>query len=620
MPGIFGTTGVVGAFWEPLREEYLRIWGGIDTVEAAGGRLGGHAFGQSRAVLEAVDGTRFAVDGEASLYTAADDCATGRQPALFTTCDGEFRLTDRCCGNLAAVDVSGTWHIGVSHLSSFPMYYSRLNGGLVFSTLLRPLAKTLEHAGCRPDMTGTVQWLRRGNYMFGRRTFFDGISRLLPGQILRYRSDEDCLESYETSDLWTGGYDSRVSSAGQAIELCWEGLQDALRDHVDTHWTTGLMMSGGWDSRVLLAGLRETFGPKAIACLSHGDPKSREIAIVRRACETSGVSAHVADTAKAYDLSALDAGFDRVETVTGPEWLCSGRAFADMGLQTATAGTYGEILGGDQGPDDLKHGLNKIPSLARELLRYRGAAAVIEPPDTSLLRDAFAVTSLSRPWYFLRSAWEEIQPLEEEMNADLEWDLDRLVRRGIEDQNQLLEAFLVESRQVQFTSRQLLSCRVAINVSIPYADVRFVRLVARIPWSLKYHRSVMRGMLERHAQDLLRIPVAAALVPASAPVLVQEASRLLRRTDERTRWRLHNLTRGRVPYPRYSWWWYEFLNDGRFLFDLVDDLRCGFWDRAVIRQRLTDALAGKPRLATCSTAADLAAHLLRVSTVDRMLR
>lgn len=620
MPGIFGGVGAAGPHWECLRRAYALIWGGVETVTAADGMLGGHAFGEARAVLGAIDGVTFAVDGEASVYPAAAGYAARRQPTLFTTTGGELRLTDHCNGNVAVVEPAGVWHLGVSSLSSFPMYYSQLGGGLTFSTLLRPLAGALEYTGCRPDMIGAAQWLRRGNYMFGRRTFYSGVSRLLPGQVLKYEPAEDRLTVYETSDLWTGGYDARFSSPDRATEVCWEELLSALRKHVEPHWRTGLMMSGGWDSRVLLAGLRETFGPETIECLSHGDPGSREIAIVRQACETSGLAARVANTAEAYDLGALETGFTRVETVTGPEWLYSGKVFAEMGLQAATAGTYGEILGGDQGPDDLKHGLSKIPALARELLRFPIGDTDVRPVDISVVREAFTVTTLSRPWYFLPAAWEAIPSPTEEINADLEWNLDRLLRRGVQNQNQLLEAFLVESRQVQFTSRQLLSCRTAIDVSIPYADTRFVRLLASLPWSLKYHRSIMRGMLEQHARDLLKIPVAAALVPANAPILVQEASRLLRRTDERTRWRLTNLTRGRAPYPRYSWWWYEFLNNGEFLRDLVDDLRCDLWDRAAIQQRLLDTLDRRPSLATCSPVGDLAAHLLRVSTVDRMLR
>lgn len=621
MPGLFGAVGVARQVSRTLAQEYSLIWGESESVALETGMLGGHAFGLSRAVLELKDGTLFAVDGEASIYRSASTFAAEQGPPLFTMDSDGFRLTEECHGNVAAVDsASGCWFIGATPLGSFPLYYTQAAGGLVFSSLLRPLAKAVGRTRVPPDMVGAIQWLRRGTYLYGRRTFFQGVHRLLPGQVLCFDPNEDRLIVRETSDLWTAGYDARVGSPSQAAELCWTALASALRSHSLADALMGLMMSGGWDSRLLFGGLRSVFGPAGFVCWCHGDPKSREISIVRRLCEASGVQVHFTDSARAHDTDALEAGFRRVERVTGPEWLYAGRAFAEMGVEAAVAGIYGEIIGGDQGPDDLQRGLHKIPALARGLLAGKMRGKDVRAPDISVLRDAFAPQRLTKPWYLSQAAWSDVPNVSEMITADLELDLARLIDRGIEDHNQLLEAFLVETRQAQFTVGQLLACRVAVDVSIPYGDWKFARLVSRIPWEVKFHRNVMRRILERYSKNLLKFPVAASLVPAGAPILLQEAARFVRRADERMRWRVHHASRGLIPFPRYGWLSYEFLRDGEFLNALVEDLRCDFWDKPAIQRRVTDALSLRRRSEPTNRLEAIRGDLLRISTIDRMLR
>jgi asparagine synthetase B (glutamine-hydrolysing) len=622
MPGLFGAIGTPPACWETLCAEFSAIWGEIEFRGSIDGSVGGHSFGPEGAVHALPDGTVFAVDGEAHAYRRARGFADGSGEAVYSTGLVGLLPASTLGGNLVLRDpTSGFWYLAGTPSGSFPLYYTQAASGLLFSSLLRPLVKGARRvARMEPDMVGVTQWLRRGNHLYGDRTLIQSVHRLLPGQVLCYEPRAARLTVLETSDICAGGYDPRTWSLEGIADLCWHNLIAAVERSAQDGGSVALMMSGGWDSRVLFAALREVMGVERMLCWSHGDLRSRESGLVRALCRESGARVRLESNEQAYDSARFDTAFERVESLVFPEWLHAGQALAQMGLGCATAGVYGEVLGGDQGPDDLVNGLKKIPVLARAMLSARARARERRPVDPSVLREIFAVEPLARPWYMEPGAWEALTGVHDAINADLDGDLHRLLARGIEHQDQLLEAFGVESRQSQFTIAQLLSCRVAVDVSVPFGDWELLRLASRIPWAAKYHRSLMRRMLERHARDLLEYPVAAALVPAKTWIAAQEASRLVRRTEERWRWRLHHASRGIVPYPRYGWWWYEFLADGRLIRSLVDDLRADFWDRAAIRQRVEARVGDHSGLDFRSPTADTLGSILRISTVDRLLR
>ena len=123
-------------------------------------------------------------------------------------------------------------------------------------------------------------------------------------------------------------------------------------------------------------------------------------------------------------------------------------------------------------------------------------------------------------------------------------------------------------------------------------------------------------MLRRYVPGLLRFPSSATLVPARAPVVAQELTRLVRRQLDNGRWRLYFATRGRVAQPRLGWGNFEFLRTGTVLHALADDLRADLWDRRAIRERIAQAT----RLENGGSVHRLSFQLMRIYTVDQMLR
>jgi len=614
MPGIFGGVGGDPSLYEILQSEFAKPWGGCESIALPNGRLGGHAFRPAQALHLAGDGVSFAIDGEASIYRAAPEFALRRQPTLFHLAARELTLTATCKGNVVVVDPEeGLWYLAVEWTGSFPLYYAHLPSGLLFCNRLKPLARVL---GASPDVIAIREFLHE-LYMLAGRSFFNGIHRLMPGQSLTYDHIRNHIHLRETSEVWVGVEDGSLPPLTHAANTSWCSLMDAVRHCLDTDVQHALMISGGWDSRTLLAATKKHLDPEKLIGYTHGDPLSRELRIVDRICRSSGIRLHKEALNNAVlDPELLQRGFDRVETVVFPEWHRAGQVLADLDARSVSAGVYGEGLGGHYGSTMLVNGARKLPMLAAQLLswpRYFGRSMDADVYDFLRLRH------LVKPWHVQEMLWDNMD-LQDAMNADIEATLMRFKERGMTSSHQLIEAFITEHRGSQYINAQLLSCRASLDVSIPFGDRDFFTLASRLPLMTKIHNSVNREMLRQHDPALLRFSTAATLGPAAWPIVLQEASRLIQHLEQHMHWRLHFATHGHIQPPHIGWGYWEFLRDGTVLNALVDALQCDFWNISAMRDRIRDISRQGLRRETYSLTAVLLQHLLKDYHVDLALR
>jgi hypothetical protein len=204
----------------------------------------------------------------------------------------------------------------------------------------------------------------------------------------------------------------------------------------------------------------------------------------------------------------------------------------------------------------------------------------------------------------------------DQINADVENDLSRLRKRGIETGDKLIEAFVSEHRGTQYINAQMLSCRVALDVSMPYVESTLLGLATRIALATKFGNAINRAVLQNHAPELLRFPSAATLLPAGYPILLQESVRACRRVLDKTKWSLYFASNGRVAQGHFGWPNFEFLRHSDELRTIVSDLKCDIWDKKALDRTLIDAakFGAHARMSTVRQS------LLRIYSTDLMLR
>jgi hypothetical protein len=375
-----------------------------------------------------------------------------------------------------------------------------------------------------------------------------------------------------------------------------------------------LMLSAGWDSRTLLAGLGDLPRDHLIA-YTHGDPASREPRLAAALARRAGIQHLAFDIGpELYDLGFLQSEFDRTESVVFPHWLAAGKRLRDAGATVGWAGVYGEVLGGHYGEAMARQGWRKALAVLTPLLGIRFGLH-----SRDLTREevgGLAVGEIQVPWYITRQADELFREAATELAGELESDLDRLGRRGVPEGQATLEAFISEHRGSHYINAQALALRADVDAGLPFTDPRLLAAVTAIPLQDRIHNRLNRTLLRRHSPEVLRLPGSATLLPLSAPLLLQEASRAVRRAGESIQWSLHHRLPSTVPAPRLSWVTLEFLRDGKALGAIVEDLRGDWWDRAALHRVIGERRAH----AGGQSMHPLSDQLLKIYTVDLMTR
>jgi hypothetical protein len=605
MPGLFGAVGAPPDTLDLLEREFRARWPDARIERARDSLICGHAFANALAVHRIGPSLVLAVDGEWSLYREAADEVTRDADRFLTVRDDAPDLEFASAGNAALLDLrSRSISLAVDPSGAFPLYYVERGGGLLFGSLLRPLALAI--SASRDDLA-VLEFLRQA-YTVDGKTVYSGIRRLLPGQALTYRPGST-LRLHERSTAWAGRDDL---APDEAVDRAWDGLAAAVRRGRPAD-SSALMMSGGWDSRTLLAAM-DAAG-SGIMCYSHGDTASRELRLVRRLSDTVGVRCRLEPIDdRALDPDHLRRGFERTENVIFPHWHRAGQLLADEGITCIAAGVFGEILGGHYGPAMVAGTVGKARSIAGSLLGRGVRRSASSGPSA---REYLRTPRFGRHWYLAEQYETAIEAPHERMDAAVDSALRRLEARGAREPVALVEAFVSEHRGTQYINAQLLSCRAATDVSLPFAGGELFSFSTRVPLDAKIHNTLNRRMLARYAPALLRVPMAATLVPARYPLFAQEASRVVRKVFELSATSLHRATGGVIPSPRLTWANFEFLRDGQSLLGIVEDLHSEIWDRDAMRHQIA-ALEAQPRAAF--RPGPMLDQLSKVYTIDLTMR
>jgi hypothetical protein len=614
MPGMWGAVGYSPLLCAVLRAKFEEPWVACDATTVAGGMLGGHAFPPYSSLHVQPDGAAFAVDGEASAYSVLEK-RTGQSNAIWELDSGQLSLSAKFKGNLALADShSRLWFLATEWSGIFPLYYLVTDTGLAFCSRQRPIAEVF---GLALDPLGLLEFLRYG-YTLAGRTMFRDLRRLLPGQVLTCDPLTKKVDLRDTSEAWASEPAPRLR-LDEVADRCWRALSEGVKGSMPDDLRHAVMISGGWDSRTLLAAAAQHVPSTRLLGYSHGDLASRELRIAGRVCQSLSVPfrAEPIDDAT-FDLEPLQRGFARTENVTFPHWHRAGALLSELGVDSVSAGVYGEVLGGHYGAAMLLHGAAKVMAVGRLALGFPARRDRTTGP-VEAVRDLFRVREVVKNWYLTEDFWDSIDHPADALNADIERELRRLVVRGVVEPDKLVEAFISENRGTQYISAQILSCRAHLNIAVPFVDRDLLLTASRLPIGVKIHNSVNRRMMQRHAAALLRFPCAATLLPASMPILFLEASRLVRYIVAGVQWKIHVMTKGMVGAPRLSWVNFEFLRSGKCLLAIAEELRSPIWDRRAMSDRI-DSLAHTTRVEPSNYAHALANQFMIISTADLITR
>lgn len=612
MPGIFGTAGRDSGAFDSLVRDFRDAWGPIETVRRGQIRLGGHAFGDRSAVAARPDAPSLAVDGEFSLYVALEKL--GRRPS------GEgnegFELSTDSVGNIASVSKDDhALHIATDPSGMFPLYFAHRPNCLLFSSHLRPLSRAVGNVTLDP--IGTTVYLH-GAYFVGDHTFFQEIRRLLPGQGLVYGVDADALFVHERSRAWATAGEGRSQHRPLAdvADEAWKLLGSATRDGLEGSFRPAIFLSAGWDSRTLAALIRHDGIDSDPVGLTHGDLESREVRLagrIRGIADLPGQSRALEP--EDFRLEFLRSVFTRAESAQFPYWARSAETAKSLGADVVTAGIFGEVLGGHYGLLPHQNGMARAASLLGLALPLAGFRDHVSPSREQIV-GSFKKMLTERSSYLNRAFWSSGSSIDRSIGKAVEREFQRLSDRGVQSPTRLVEAFTTEHRGAQYIGAQLRTSRCVTEVSAPFGRTAALEFAAGLPFGAKVHNRLNQLILRRHAHEFLEPPLAATLVSASAPLLLQETSRVIRKMRQFADWRLHRLSGRRISPPRFGWINFEFLRDAPHLERIAGQLTHDIWDQNEIGRLLRSVRENEWE----GSLHPVVHQMLKMLTVEWMLR
>ncbi len=467
----------------------------------------------------------------------------------------------------------------------FPLFWSIHHGRICIGSSLSELGENLSPA---TDDVGVIEFLQDG-YCVGARTVYKGVQRLRPGEALRFVAATQRVSSCDQSPLWS----QAQSHLGRKKLL--DSAVDMLRHSCEEMRNTMLMMSGGWDSRTLLAGALSTPVGRSLSLYFHGDTRSREARIAKEIAEIESLPITLAPIdPSSFSAGFVEESFKRYENVVFPHWHRAALASTEIGsqVQSVTAGILGEILGGHYGPPFLHPGFRKIASTLWYLTGARFFKS-LEPVKESTRSDA-AMRLLGQPvypkyWCIGDDKWQSrFTRIHEGVNEDIVNSVNRYLQRGISTQEGLVEAFITEQRGSQYVAAQLRSAATLKPPVIPFAQRSFLTFACSVPFALKANNSLNRALIQKLHPELLKFSTAAVLCRTSRPIVCQESTRALRKILVDGGWKIRKLTNGRVPAYRWGWVNFQFLQDSDALLGVAESLRSSLWDKAAIQARIKE--------------------------------
>lgn len=367
-----------------------------------------------------------------------------------------------------------------------PTYYAHGDRQLYFA----PEMKAVLHARGTPlqlDETALAEYVRY-QQLLGEKTLFAGVSLLPPATMLSFDLRTSALER---RTYWDGSrLEPLAADVGQRDiedETC-RLLRRAVQTRLERARRPGVMLSGGLDSRTLLAvAVRQGARPAAV---TFGHPDSRDMRLASRVASAAGVRHHI------HPLG--DGGW-----VT--QWV-------DLHLDLAE-GAHSWMHA---------HGISALP-LARDVMdvNLSGVAGVFgelfNKPGTIYAEDQEALVHNLHRFYSQEHAWPGLSAEEEHALYTPAWSR-RLAGRAFESLCTELQPYRRLHPQLQGLvfnlhnhSRRMnhylvIFSNAFIENRCPYFDYDLTDWLLRVPVPAKSGKQLHVAALSRAAPKLTRIP------------------------------------------------------------------------------------------------------------------
>ncbi len=464
-----------------------------------------------------------------------------------------------------------------------PLYYAQCTNRLTFASGLHALLAN-PALSRRIDPIAVAQFLSF-EHVLGNRTLLAEADLMPPASLLTFCDGHLTIRSYwslEFADVY------QPHSEETYLEDLTHHMRQAVARQAHDNLPAGMLLSGGLDSRIIVALLHNNLASGSLHTFTFGIPDCDDARFAREVAALLGAQHHFFELKSDYLLGVAEEGV----RLTGGLYSCI-HMHALASLQ-AEAKYVRVIYKGYMGDSLMGSHLNRQLWASYD--------------EDTLNRMLFEHTNNS----FRQAEWEDLfaEDFQHQINGAF---FDSFRATSVE-----AKATLVANRQTHFDLRQrqrrfilsgLEMVRSQAIVRAPFCDNDLVEFMLTVPPGLRLDRFLFKKALVRAFPDLAKVPYEKTGLP-----LVACARDLRIRIDKQVRWRLHTAGLKWIsvphnrPYADYNGWMRTVLRDWTEETLLNKrTLERGYFDPDFIRNLVAEHMAGADH--TCKLGVLLALEL-----------
>lgn len=380
-----------------------------------------------------------------------------------------------------------------------PIYYSIFGHDLYFASEAKAIWKVAPEQ--RIDDGAIVEFLSFGK-LLGEKTFFKDIRVLPPASVLSFNGEEVSLNRY-----WDFNYQPNyeISTKEFTHELV-DAFKRSLEIRMCSNYRYGVSLSGGLDSRAVVAGIKKIKKEASTSLFTFGPLQCDEVKIASKVAQKSGMPlVRVPITPSMIIEYAQDEVFltDGQDYIGVSYIIPVHRAISDKIDIVFDGFALDLILGGSRLSNEI---ISTQNSCLFDLL-YRRTRLFTECELKRLFRETFHDIVCECPYESFKKAFEETVQEHPGNHCD-HFYLKHHVRRGT-----LMGHVLLRS---------------AVDNAVPTYDYDFIDIILQIPPEKRVNHGIYRQFLNVLSPTLAKIPYNKTMVRADAPfVFWQIGSKLL---------------------------------------------------------------------------------------------
>lgn len=470
-----------------------------------------------------------------------------------------------------------------------PLYYSVYKGSLLFSSHSRPLAEVLNS---RLDKVGVVQ-TAAFHYSIGSRTFFEGIERLCPGEVLSYSLGYNKLDRRQTSRMY-GSLDS-YRSDDEAADALWQDYISGMKELSKPAGKNGVLLSGGFDTRLVVRGFSEF--KKEIAGVTFGEMDNNEVRIAQKVASLAAgktiVHSPIEDCHPSNDRISLlvsqaeSANFVYCETAA--------RMLQEQGAISISTGYGGETFFGGQAFSmlgsawDNKH---RLTFALKRSLSFPGSgfSTPVTTGSLSALRRSilsFHNRLLNRSAKWLVGQWHPVlKESASQLEQDISSELQRFAYAGHETIQQICERFWLEHHVLKHFGRQEFTISTRVPIVLPTVSQGFMQRCSNLNPSKKVDHGMYLRMIRRHFGAFATLPTSNIPMSLLHPDALLWVARALRARRDQGSVNDFIRSRGEQRGRRAGWAEFEvWMRDGSFLQTVGEMVDGSLFDTDFVRAK-----------------------------------